>query len=86
MARLLCDVCAMPLNPGHSKVLGLSHSECVILGLLKGGLLSSCTGDSILKIFKFYHSICRSCMGPDWSIDCKLLRLEVYCKCCNVAG
>jgi hypothetical protein len=53
MARLLCDVCAMPLNPGHSKVLGLSHSVCVIIGLLRGGLLSSCTGYSILKILSF---------------------------------
>jgi len=31
----------------------LSHSECVILGLLKGGLISSCTCDSILKILSF---------------------------------
>jgi hypothetical protein len=53
MARLLCDVYAMPLNPGHSKVLGLSHSECVILGLLNGGLIYSCTCDSVLKILSF---------------------------------
>jgi hypothetical protein len=53
MARVLCDVCAMALNPGHSKVSGLSHSECVILGLLNGGLISSCTCDSILKILSF---------------------------------
>jgi hypothetical protein len=53
MAILLCDVCAMPLNPGHSKVWGLSHSECVIRGLLNGGLISSCTCDSILKILGF---------------------------------
>ncbi len=34
-------------------MLGLSHSECVILGLLKGGVISSCTCDSILKILSF---------------------------------